>query len=608
MRKQRLRESQQYRGRRIAASVLIMAVISAIIIALFYNLYDGAKQSILNIWENNVIQLAKSTEYYLARPADAIEFSAAQVESMIAQGKTNAEIGAYLVREKDNYASLIENNFTGVYGYCRGEYMDASGWEPEAGYDPTQRPWYTAALANGGQVTLVAPFLNLQTREMMMSVSKLLGDGESVLSMDIYMDSLQKTVDDLAREESVKVAFIIDSEGRVVVHSLRGEAGNNYRTDDSDYHRGLFARVQAISQRENYYEEGEDGSEIIFAEKVDGAWCAVLILSESRVLGSLRYLNVVLMVLLTLALGVWHGVSVRVDRKYREAEQLSREVSAVADIYDAMTLVDLRTDRMTVLRSSEDLERVLEGDLNGYSRRIAGMAERMAAEESRDMLARFMDPATYEERLTDARSISFDFLSDQGRWLRIQLIVVDRDAKGRLKHIIWAIESIDRERRQQERLRRLAETDALSGLRNRRSGEARTRAHLAADAPGVFILLDIDRFKSINDQFGHIVGDLVITAVADCLRRTFREGDTVFRLGGDEFAVFMPGADDPAVGQRCVRRLAQEISRVTIPEMAGSPVTVSAGIACYTPGSGESFESLYQRADQLMYESKRKKH
>ena len=608
MRKQRLREFQRYRGRRIAASVLIMAVISAIIIALFYNLYDGAKQSILNIWENNVIQLAKSTEYYLARPADAIEFSAAQVESMIAQGRTNAEIGAYLVCEKDNYASLIENNFTGVYGYCRGEYMDASGWEPEADYEPTQRPWYIAALANRGQVTLVAPFLNLQTGEMMMSVSKLLGDGESVLSMDICMDSLQKTVDDLAREESVKVAFIIDSEGRVVVHSLRGEAGKNYRTDDSDYHRGLFARVQAISQRENYYEEGEDGSEIIFAEKVGGAWCAVLILSESRVLGSLRYLNVVLIVLLVLALGVWYGVSARVERKYREAEQLSREVSAVADIYDAMTLVDLRTDRMTVLRSSEDLERVLEGDLNGYSRRATGMAERMAAEESRDMLTRFMDPATYEERLTDARSISFDFLSDQGRWLRIQLIVVDRDAKGRLLHIIWAIESIDRERRQQEQLRRLAETDPLSGLRNRRSGEARIRAHMAADTPGVFILLDIDCFKSINDRFGHIVGDLVITAVADCLRRTFREGDTVFRLGGDEFAVFMPGSDDPAVGQRCVRRLAQEVSRVSIPEMAGAPVTVSAGIACYHSGSGESFESLYQRADQLMYESKQNKH
>ena len=185
MREQTDGNRQQRRHRRV--SVLIMCVISGIIVALFLILYNGAKQSLLNIWENNVIQLAKSTEFYLARPADAIEFSAAKVETMLAEGKSTAEVGDYLVRGMENVVSLVENNYTGVYGYCRGVYLDASGWIPPAGYEPTQRPWYLAARAGGGQIALVSPFLNLQTNDMMMSVSKLLSDGESVLSIDIYV-------------------------------------------------------------------------------------------------------------------------------------------------------------------------------------------------------------------------------------------------------------------------------------------------------------------------------------------------------------------------------------------------------------------------------------
>ncbi len=565
MQNQRSRDRQWYRHRRAVVSVLILSVVSVIIVALFRNMYDSAEQNILNIWENNVIQLAKSTEYYLARPADAIEFSAAHVENLIAEGKTNQEIGEYLVREMDNYATLVENNYTGVYGYCRGDYLDASGWAPDADYDPTLRPWYVAAKENAGRVTLVSPFLNLQTGDMMMSISKLLSDGESVLSMDIYMDSLQKTVDDLAQEEGVRAAFIMDGEGRMVVHSERDQAGRNYLKDGDDYQKAMVERARAIAGRKNYYEVGPAGDEIIFAERISGAWCAVLILNEANLLGSIWHLNLILILFLAMAILVWFGISRRIDRKYREAEQLSREVNAVADIYEAMTLVDLNTNRMTVLRGNDELERVLEGDLTDYSGRAIRMAGQMAADESRDMLMQFMDPATYEERLSGTHSVSYDFLSSGGRWLRVQLIVVDRDDRGKPKHIIWAIESIDRERRQQEHLRELAETDALSRLNNRRSGESRIRAMLASGTKGMFILLDIDSFKQINDHFGHVVGDLVITAVADALRRTFRDSDVVFRLGGDEFAVFAPawrtGTQRGGSSSACTARSAASTSR-----------------------------------------------
>lgn len=594
-------------NRHMIVSVLIMSVISLILIALFYIMYSGARQNILNSWENNVIQLSKSADYYLARPVDAIEFSSTHVEELIAEGKTNREIGDYLVKEMGHYASLVENNYTGVYGYCRGEYLDASGWIPDADYEPTQRPWYLAAKENKGRVALVSPFLNLQTQEMMMSVSKLLADGESVLSIDIFMEGLQKTLDDLTLDQGVKAAFLMDSSGCVVVHSRQDEVGRNYLENGSDYEKGLVLRARALAEREDYYEVGPAKGEILFTAKVGGSWYAVLILDESSLLSPIRYLYMLLILILLLSILAWYGISGSINRKYREAEQLSQEIKAVADIYEAMTLVDLDTDCMTILRSSEELDRLLEGDFTGYSKRSAHLAGNLASEEHRDLLIQFMNPETYEERLRDVHSLSYDFLSKGGRWLRLQLIVVDRDAQGKLKHLIWAIESIDKERRQQEKFRKLAETDELSRLSNRRSGEARLRALLDAGTAGTFLMMDINAFKSINDGFGHVAGDLVITAVADCLRRTIRESDIAYRLGGDEFAAFLPGLEHKEAVARLVQRLHREISGIHIPELHGYGVTVSIGVSSFTGKDQDTFEALYQRADEKMYEEKRQK-
>lgn len=598
---------REWKNGHILVSVLIMSAICVIIVALFQILFQSARDNILHAWENSVIQLARSTEYYLARPADAIEFSAANVEDLMAEGRTNQEIGAYLVREMNHVASLVENNYTGVYGYCRGEYLDASGWVPGEGYEPTRRPWYIAAKAHPGKVTLVSPFLNLQTHEMTMSISKLLSDGESVLSIDIYMDGLQRTLDDLSREKGVQEAFLVDSDGVVVAHSNRQETGKNYRTGGTPRQQELFRRACAIADREGYYETDSLDGQLVFAERISGAWCAVVVLNETSLLGSARHLNLILVLILLLAILVWYGIFRQINRKYREAEQLSREVNAVADIYQSMMLVDLKTDRMTVLRSSDGMEQALEGDFTHFTRRVIPLAERVSSDETREMLAQFVNPATYEERLQDARSISFDFLSTAGQWFRIQIIVVDRDGAGHLRHILCAVESIDRERKRQERLRVLAEIDALSGLYNRRAGESRLRSMLAGDSRGTFLLADIDSFKSINDNFGHAAGDLVIAAVADCLRRTFREGDIVFRLGGDEFAAYVPGAVGEEDAGQLARRLQREVDGIRIPELGGQRVSVSIGAARYGGRDRDSFEALYQRSDAEMYREKREK-
>ena len=122
---------------------------------------------------------------------------------------------------------------------------------------------------------------------------------------------------------------------------------------------------------------------------------------------------------------------------------------------------------------------------------------------------------------------------------------------------------------------------------------------------GVFLLLDADKFKSVNDTHGHSVGDKVIIGIASCLEKTFRESDVVFRLGGDEFAVFAAGLTDKTCATRVIDRLFRNVEAMDIPELPDRRVTVSIGAAFYLADRNVSFEALYERADSGTYESKK---
>jgi diguanylate cyclase (GGDEF)-like protein len=150
---------------------------------------------------------------------------------------------------------------------------------------------------------------------------------------------------------------------------------------------------------------------------------------------------------------------------------------------------------------------------------------------------------------------------------------------------------------------RLAMTDGLTGLANRRHGEQTMRRELArAQRYGTKLclaLLDIDFFKSINDSQGHGVGDEVLMGVGRTIMASIRESDFAARWGGEEFLLLMPNTDLEGAVVCCERIRASVSSRVSC---AGKPVTISIGISIHNPG--EAVESTLARADQKLYEAK----
>lgn len=187
--------------------------------------------------------------------------------------------------------------------------------------------------------------------------------------------------------------------------------------------------------------------------------------------------------------------------------------------------------------------------------------------------------------------------------------VAIRDASG---EIIGAVETFQDEtehhetRQRAEELRRLAFLDPLTGVGNRRWAEAELASRLGEAQRHGFtfglLFVDIDRFKSVNDRFGHETGDAVLRLVATTLRHAARGHDFVGRWGGEELVVLAAHCPGPTLGTVAERlRVLVESSRATTPAGPLS-VTVSIGAALARPD--DTPEALVARADGLMYRAK----
>jgi diguanylate cyclase (GGDEF)-like protein len=145
--------------------------------------------------------------------------------------------------------------------------------------------------------------------------------------------------------------------------------------------------------------------------------------------------------------------------------------------------------------------------------------------------------------------------------------------------------------------------DGLTGLPNREAFRQRAAAEVGDRRDGAVVVVDLNRFKEVNDTLGHHAGDELLRVIAGRLRTALRVEDTVARLGGDEFALILPGLE--AAGARVLlERVRAELTRELV--LDGVPLTIEAsfGVALY-PAHGEDVERLLRHADAAMYHGKR---
>jgi len=158
----------------------------------------------------------------------------------------------------------------------------------------------------------------------------------------------------------------------------------------------------------------------------------------------------------------------------------------------------------------------------------------------------------------------------------------------------------------QEELRRRARTDDLTGFLSRRAGlellQRRLEERRSGERAGALLFCDLDRFKAVNDSYGHETGDAVLRAVAERVRASLRADDLAIRLGGDEFLVVLVGAEGD-VAVRVADKLRDAVARPVA--AGGRDIEVGLSVGVVTPDDGEGVDDVVARADDAMYRAKR---
>ncbi len=186
-------------------------------------------------------------------------------------------------------------------------------------------------------------------------------------------------------------------------------------------------------------------------------------------------------------------------------------------------------------------------------------------------------------------------------------ITTVRSAGGEVLHYVGTFLDLTERKEAEDRIRQLAEFDPLTGLPNRsllrdRMAQAMARAE-RENRRVAALVLDLDRFKTINDSLGHAIGDQLLQGVAARLRQLVRHSDTVSRMGGDEFVVALTGLEHPAQALPSARKILEALAA---PFQLGEHellITPSIGIALYPDNAGDP-ETLLKHAEAAMYHAK----
>ncbi len=286
----------------LATLLFTLTALIAIVCYSFGSFYSIARQDAVTLGERTVSEESEKLNNFLLRGLDVLQVTGLTIDYMLREGQSSEEIEQYLLSESKAYELHIDMNFTGIYGVFRGDYIDGIGWVPPKNYVPQERPWYLSAVSGDGKPVVVSPYLDAQTNSIMISVSQLLSDGESVVSLDIVMDEMQQFADEMNLNGN-GYGFIIDKSGLIVAHSDERMKGKNFLTDPDLKGTQMQELAERILHASGSTLEAQiDGTDCkVFSKVVQDDWYVVMVINTNQLFQRVQnnlYNNLIISILI----------------------------------------------------------------------------------------------------------------------------------------------------------------------------------------------------------------------------------------------------------------------------------------------------------------------
>lgn len=282
-------------------------------------------------------------------------------------------------------------------------------------------------------------------------------------------------------------------------------------------------------------------------------------------------------------------------------DKLDRYEIILAQTENALFEWDMESDTITF---SDTWEKIFGFSLSSSKVRQA-LAE--GAYFHPDDLPLLLDCISNLENGTPYQMVEVRIASARGSyiWCRFRASAI-RSRDGQLQKVVGIIINIDAEKQAERLLRDRAERDSLTKLLNKNAARRQAEEYLSRFPQGAacaMLIIDLDNFKQVNDQYGHLFGDAVLTQAAREIEKLFRSQDIVARIGGDEFMVLMRGVSDRVLLENRCRRLLQIFRNTFRNQKYSLPLSCSIGISL-SPEHGVSYVELFHNADKALYRAK----
>ena len=284
-----------------------------------------------------------------------------------------------------------------------------------------------------------------------------------------------------------------------------------------------------------------------------------------------------------------------------EKNEYYSTLGTLEGIFYSMHVINLLDDTVEEFNSKNEVKEIVN-HRDGATEMMVQVMSLTTVDEHRDAALEFTDLTTLSDRMKGKKLISQQFIGKSTGWFLASFIAMETDEMNRPTKVIYTTRIIDDIKKEEERLIKKAQTDELTGLLNRRAYEEDIYEH--NDKPEqdefIYISLDVNGLKVVNDSKGHMAGDELIIGACQCMRRILGPYGRLYRIGGDEFVAILTS------NTKNITKLLSDFDK----EIAGwtgsllSSISISYGWINKDEEPGASVRQLGAIAEARMYEAK----